>query len=62
MVSDGDDIVTFLRDLKASWEAGGDWERAKVVASVYDRIVVTDKDVVEVELTEDVKRHGLALA
>ena len=34
----------------------------KLVQSVYDRIIVNDKEVVEVELTEDAKRHGLALA
>jgi hypothetical protein len=38
-----------------------EWERAKLVASVYDRIV-NDREVVEVELTEDAKRHGLAWA
>ena len=41
---------------------GGEWERAKLVASVYDRIVVNDREVVEVELTDDAKRHGLAWA
>ncbi len=61
-IPDGDTIVRFLRDLKASWEMGGEWERAKLVANVYDRIVVNDREVVEVELTEDAKRHGLALA
>jgi hypothetical protein len=47
---------------EASWEEGGEWERAKLVASVYDRIVVNDREVVEVELTDDAKRHGLAWA
>ena len=61
-LSDVDAIVHFLRDLRASWERGGEWERAKLVASVYDRIVVNDREVVEVELTDDAKRHGLALA
>jgi hypothetical protein len=37
-------------------------ERAKLVASVNDRIIVNDREVVEVELTEDAKRHGLAWA
>lgn len=40
----------------------GEWERAKLVASVYDRIVVNDRELVEVELTDDAKRHGLAWA
>jgi hypothetical protein len=61
-VSDGDAIVRFLQDLKASWDRGGEWERAKLVASVYDKVVVNDREVIEVELTEDAKRHGLALA
>ena len=61
-ISDVDAIVRFLRDLKASWAGGGEWERAKLVASVYDRIVVNDREVVEVELTDDAKRHGLAWA
>jgi hypothetical protein len=61
-VKDGDDIVRFLRDLKAAWKKGGDAERAGLIASVYDRIVATDQGIVEVELTEDAKRHGLALA
>jgi DNA invertase Pin-like site-specific DNA recombinase len=59
---EGDAMVRFLRDLKASWELGGEWERAKLVQSVYDKIVVNDREVVEVELTEDAKRHGLAWA
>lgn len=61
-ISDGDVIVRFLSDLKASWVHGGEWERAKLVASVYGRVVVNDREVVEVELTEDAKRHGLAWA
>ena len=55
-------MVRFLRDLKASWDLAGEWERAKLVASVYDRVVVNDREVVEVELTEDAKRHGVAWA
>jgi hypothetical protein len=39
-----------------------EWEHATLVASVYDRIVVNDKEVVEVELSDDAKRHGLAWA
>jgi DNA invertase Pin-like site-specific DNA recombinase len=61
-ISDADAIVRFLRDLEASWAEGGEWERAKLVASVYDKIVVNDREVVEVELTEDAKRHGLTWA
>lgn len=61
-ISDGDAIVRFLRDLKASWAQGGESERAKLVASVYDKVVVNDKEVIEVELTDDAKRHGLAWA
>ncbi len=61
-MSDGDRIVRFLRDLKLAWDKGGEAERANLVATVYDRVVVTDKGIVEVELTEDVMRHGLALA
>ncbi len=61
-MSDGDRIVRFLRDLKLAWDKGGEKERANLVASVYDRVVVTDKGIVEVELTEDAMRHGLALA
>jgi hypothetical protein len=55
-------IVRFLRDLRASWDTGGEWERAKLVASVYDRVVVNYRAIVEVDLTEDAKHHGLALA
>lgn len=61
-LSDGDAIVRFLRDLNAAWAEVGEWERAKLVASVYDRIAVNDKEVVEVEFTDDAKRHGLAWA
>jgi hypothetical protein len=61
-MSDGDRIVRFLRDLKLAWEKGGEAERANLVASVYDRVIVTDRGIVEVELTEDAMRHGLALA
>ena len=41
---------------------GGEWERAKLVQSVYVEVVVNDREVVEVELTDDAKRHGLAWA
>jgi hypothetical protein len=41
----GDDIVRFLRDLKGRLGRGGEVERANLVASVYDRIVVTDKGI-----------------
>ena len=61
-ISDGDAIVRFLRDLKAAWAGGGEWERAKLVASVYDKVVVNDREVIEVELTDDARRHGLAWA
>ena len=30
--------------------------------SVYDKVVVNDREVIEVELTEDAKRHGLTWA
>jgi len=60
--SDGDAIVRFLRDLEAAWAQAAEWERAELVASVYDRIVVNDREVVEVELSDDAKRHGLAWA
>jgi hypothetical protein len=59
---DGDAMVRFLRDLRAAWADGGEWERAKLVQSVYDKVVVNDREVVEVELTDDAKRHGLAWA
>ncbi len=62
MISDGDAIVRFLRDLKASWAEGGEWERAKLGQSIYDRGVVNDREVVEAELTDDANRHGLAWA
>jgi hypothetical protein len=52
----------FLRDLRAAWASGGEWERAKLRASVYDRIVVNGREVVAVELTDDANRHGLAWA
>jgi hypothetical protein len=55
-------MVRFLRDLRAAWADGGEWERAKLVQSVYDKVVVNDREVVEVELTDDAKRHGLAWA
>ena len=45
--------------------AGAETEPAvpeRLVASIYDKIVVNDREVIEVELTEDAKRHGLALA
>ena len=61
-VPDADGIVRFLRDLQAAWEQGGEAERAALVASVYDRIVATDQGIIEVELTEDAMRHGLAIA
>jgi hypothetical protein len=48
--------------LKLARERGGEAERANLVASAYDRVVVTDKGIVEVELTEDAMRHGLAIA
>jgi hypothetical protein len=35
---------------------------AKLGQSIYDRVVVNDTEVVEVELTDDAKRHGLAWA
>jgi hypothetical protein len=50
------------------WRGPGPYARtegsgnAQLVASVYDRIVVNDREVVEVELTDDAKRHGLAWA
>ncbi len=61
-MTDDDDIVRFLRDFKSAWQRGGEAERAGLVASVYDRIVATDQGIVEVELTEDAMRHGLAIA
>ena len=30
--------------------------------SVYDKVVVNDREVIEVELNEDAKRHGFAWA
>jgi hypothetical protein len=59
---DTESIVRFLRDLQAAWEQGGEAERAALVASVYERIVATDQGIIEVELTEDAMRHGLAIA
>jgi hypothetical protein len=57
-----DDIVRFLRDLQATGAHGGEAERVALVACVYDRIVATDQGIIEVELTEDAVRHGLAIA
>lgn len=61
-VPDADGVVRFLRDLQAAWALGGEEERAALVASVYERIVATDQGIIEVELTEDAMRHGLAIA
>lgn len=55
-------IVRFVRGLRAAWVSGGEWERAKLVQSVYDKVIVRDRVVVEVGLTDDANRHGLVWA
>jgi hypothetical protein len=47
--------------MKSAWEEGRQTERASLVASVYDRTVAMDQGIIEVELTEDAMRHGLAM-
>jgi hypothetical protein len=54
--------VAWLTDLKRSWEWADEGERAKLVAAVYRRIIVEGARFVGVELTEEAKAHGLALA
>ncbi len=55
-------IARWLRDnLAHPWRLASDQARAKVVAAIYDRIVMENGRIVGVELTTEAKQHGLML-
>jgi len=59
---DPDRAITWLEDLKRSWEWSNEAERANLVRAIYRRIVVEGDRFIGVELTEEAKANGLALA
>ena len=54
--------IRWLRDIPRMWRTMDDSGRAELAAAIYERITVTSAGIVEVALTEDAKRHGMALA
>jgi DNA invertase Pin-like site-specific DNA recombinase len=58
------DAVSYLRNLALLWESPGltDATRADLLHAIYERVVVTRDQFVEVQLTPHAYRHGLALA
>ena len=59
---DPDRAIEWLEDIKQAWEWAGEAERASLVRAIYRRIVVEGDRFVGVELTEEAKANGLALA
>ena len=59
---DPERAVAWLTDLKHSWEWADEAERANIVKAIYRRIVVEGDSFVGVELTEEAKAIGLAVA
>lgn len=59
---DPDSAIEWLQDLKHAWEWADEAERASLVRAIYRRIVVEGDRFVGVELTEEAKANGLALA
>ncbi len=58
------EAVSYLRNLAALWDSPGltDATRAELLHAIYERVVVTRDQFVEVQLTPHAYRHGLALA
>ena len=57
---DPDAAVRWLSDLHNAWQEAGMAARHKVIAALYDRIVVRSDGFVEVELTSTAYAHGVA--
>ena len=51
-----------MTDLKHSWELADEAARAKLVAAIYQRIIVEGNRFVGVELTAEAKANGLTVA
>ncbi len=58
------DAVSYVRNLAVLWDSLSltDATRADLLHATYERVVVTRDQFVEVRLTPDAYRHGLALA
>jgi DNA invertase Pin-like site-specific DNA recombinase len=61
-VDDADEVIARLRMLRDTWAKASRETRANLVARLYRRITVEDGRILEVDLTEEAKRHGLVLA
>ena len=59
---DPDRAIARLADLKDAWARADEGARAKLVGAIYRRIIVEGSDFVGVELTEEAKAMGLAVA
>ena len=54
--------VAFLKDLSKAWSAASDHARARLLAAIYERVIVRGAEFVAVHLTPEAMAHGLALA
>ena len=61
-IDDADEVIARLRGLRETWARADESARADVVGRLYRRIMVSAGSFVGVELTEEAKRLGLALA
>ncbi len=57
-LGDVDEVVAALTAMRDTWRDADLEARAQLVGRVYQRIIVADGAIVEVELTEAAKRHG----
>lgn len=59
---DADTAVAHVQNLRRTWELASEAARARLIRSIYQRVTVRAGEIVEVELTPDAWRHGMALA
>ena len=57
-MGDIDEVVTALTVMRDTWRDADPEARAQLVGRVYQRIIVADGAIVEVELSEASKHHG----
>lgn len=57
-IDDADQVIARLQAFRETWAGASPEAQAALVRQVYRRIVVEDRRIVEVELTELAKRHG----
>jgi DNA invertase Pin-like site-specific DNA recombinase len=61
-LADVDAIVGHVADVRRAWGLADAQARTRLVRALYERVTVNDGAIVEVQLTPEAWRHGIALA